>query len=389
MSELAFNINGEGFEVPAHATGWRVRRMRTKGSPEVVYGRDGLPLMLPIDAELDDLRAEVTIAGRYRLDLVDQNNKAIADGPSGYVQVNPEAAPVNGASTAFGSTQPSKPSDNIVIEAMRTQSAMALAVIERFPQMMESAATLLRAADGAGLPAREPRVLLEEDEDDDGEDGDEPSTSRPGFDLNKLVAQIVPILMASLGSGKLKIPGLGELLDWRKATPDAPHRAKANRPAKLAEASGGTDARDPDSDNAHDVLPPLAPQTMAHFIAVQSALTPEEGAIAREVAKDLTAAELRAWFDELGKLTVTEAVERVLGYAFDTLRAHRVRVAAATGNARSLSVIRRAGFRFEGVAREAEFCRGRWLDHAVFSLLKRDRVEPRTNETIRSGEPVT
>lgn len=90
-TELAFNINGEGFEVPAHATGWRVRRMRAKGSPEVVYGRDGLPLMLPIDAELDDLRSEVTIAGRYRLDLVDQNNKAIADGPSGYVQINPEA----------------------------------------------------------------------------------------------------------------------------------------------------------------------------------------------------------------------------------------------------------------------------------------------------------
>ncbi len=311
MSELAFNINGEGFEVPAHATGWRVRRMRAKGSPEVVYGRDGLPLMLPIDAELDDLRAEVTIAGRYRLDLVDQNNKAIADGPSGYVQINPEVAPANGASTAFSSALPSKPSDNIVIEAMRTQSAMALAVIERFPQMMESAATLLRAADGAGLPAREPRVLLEDDEDDDGEDGDEPSTSRPAFDLNTLVAQIVPILMASLGSGKLKIPGLGELLDWRKATPDAPHRAKASRPAKLAEASGGTDARDPDPDNAHDVLPPLDPQTMTHFIAVQSALTPEEGAIAREVAKDLTAAELRAWFDDLSKLTVPEAVGRV------------------------------------------------------------------------------
>lgn len=310
MSELAFNINGEGFEVPAHATGWRVRRMRAKGSPEVVYGRDGLPLMLPIDAELDDLRAEVTIAGRYRLDLVDQNNKAIADGPSGYVQINPEAAPANGASTAFGSALPSKPSDNIVIEAMRTQSAMALAVIERFPQMMESAATLLRAADGAGLPARVPRVLLEDDEDDDGEDGDEPSTSRPAFDLNTLVAQIVPILMASLGSGKLKIPGLGELLDWRKATPDATPRAKASKPLKLADASD-TDAHVPAPDNAHDVLPPIDPQTMAHFIAVQSALTPEESAIAREVAKDLTAAELRAWFDDLSKLTVPEAVERV------------------------------------------------------------------------------
>ena len=28
MSELAFNINGEAFDLPATATGWRVRRMR-------------------------------------------------------------------------------------------------------------------------------------------------------------------------------------------------------------------------------------------------------------------------------------------------------------------------------------------------------------------------
>ncbi len=61
MSELAFNINGEAFEVPANATGWRVRRMRAKGSPEVVYGREGTPLILPIDAELDDLRSEVDV----------------------------------------------------------------------------------------------------------------------------------------------------------------------------------------------------------------------------------------------------------------------------------------------------------------------------------------
>ena len=51
--------------------------MRAKGSPEVVYARDGLPLVLPIDAELDDLKSEVDVTGRYRLDLVDQNNKAL------------------------------------------------------------------------------------------------------------------------------------------------------------------------------------------------------------------------------------------------------------------------------------------------------------------------
>ena len=54
MSELAFNMSGEPFDVPGAATGWRVRRLKPRGAPEVVYGRDGLPLVLPIDAGIDD-----------------------------------------------------------------------------------------------------------------------------------------------------------------------------------------------------------------------------------------------------------------------------------------------------------------------------------------------
>ncbi len=304
MSELAFNINGEAFEVPAHATGWRARRMRAKGSPEVVYGRDGLPLVLPIDADLDDLRTEVNAPGRYRLDLVDQNNKAIEGAPSGYVQVNLDAA-ANSNSTAAIAGLPTKPSDNIVIEAMRTQSAMALAVIERFPQMMEAAATLLRAADGAGLPAREPRASDEEDEDDDTE-GAGPQS---GFDLNAIVAQVVPMLLMGLGNGKAKLPGLDELLDWRKAMPSKTRAKDPAKPTKPVEAAEAMTTHVPE--NATDVLPPIEPQTMAHFVAVQSALSPEEAAIAREVAKELSAGELRAWFDELSKLSVPDAVAKV------------------------------------------------------------------------------
>ena len=49
-----------------------------------------------------------------------------------------------------------------------------------------------------------------------------------------------------------------------------------------------------------------------------------------------------------------------------------MRVAAATDNHPSLAVIARLGFRFEGIAREAERCHGRWLDHAIFALLATD-----------------
>lgn len=69
---------------------------------------------------------------------------------------------------------------------------------------------------------------------------------------------------------------------------------------------------------------------------------------------------------------MTEAARAALDFAFRTMGAHRVRVAAATDNHPSLSVIGRVGFRFEGIARQAEWCDGRWLDHATFGLVATD-----------------
>ena len=84
--------------------------------------------------------------------------------------------------------------------------------------------------------------------------------------------------------------------------------------------------------------------------------------------------ELGYWLrvDTTGRGLMTEAGRAVLDWAFGPVNAHRVRVAAATDNHLSLAVIRRLGFRFEGIARQAERCNGRWLDHAVFALLVTD-----------------
>src|SRR5512144_341444 len=154
MSELAFNLSGEPFEVPSAAVGWRVRKLKPKGAPEVVYGRDGTPLTLPIDADMEDLRREARIEGRYRLDPLDDQNRAIANAPAGYVCLHPverasEPAPLP-------SPVPQGP-DHAVVEAMRLNTELARTIVDRFPTMLDSAAGLLRAADGAGLPAREPR----------------------------------------------------------------------------------------------------------------------------------------------------------------------------------------------------------------------------------------
>ena len=84
--------------------------------------------------------------------------------------------------------------------------------------------------------------------------------------------------------------------------------------------------------------------------------------------------ELGYWLrvDAWGKGLMTEAGRAVLDWAFGAVNAHRIRVAAATDNHPSLHVIGRLGFRFEGIARHAERCNGRWLDHSVFALVAGD-----------------
>ncbi len=86
------------------------------------------------------------------------------------------------------------------------------------------------------------------------------------------------------------------------------------------------------------------------------------------------AVELGYWLrtDAQQRGFMSEAVRFALQLSFRHMGAHRVRVAAATDNHPSLRVIQRAGFRFEGIARQAEWCSERWLDHAVFAMLSSD-----------------
>lgn len=299
MSELAFNANGETFEVPASVTGWRVRRMKPRGAPELVYGRDGRPLIIPIESDTEDLRNAVLTMGKYRLDPVNEDGRTVENVSAAYIQVvkpSPDAAVIPTPATRGEHEDP-------IREAMRLNTELAKSVVDKFPDMMTAAAELLRAADGAGLPSRAPRVL-----DANGNEIEDESEDAPqgGFDLNAFIGQIIPVLMAGLANGNVKLPGLGAMLDWRKAAPTPAKRSKPQKQIETEEIEGESVP-----DNALDIIPPIDPQTMAHFIAVQSALKPEEAAVAREVASKLTAAELRGWFDELSKLTVPQAVQKI------------------------------------------------------------------------------
>jgi hypothetical protein len=285
MSELAFNSNGDNFDVPATVTAWRVRRMKPRGAPELVYGRDGRPLTVPIEAEIEDLRDAVGAAGKYRLDPINDDGKCVEGVPPAYVQV---IAPERNAAEAVP-----KPThgDDTIREAMRLNTELAKSVIDRFPEMMQAAAELLRAADGAGLPAREPRAV-----EDDEDDADEATASPPSptFELiNTLVAQIVPVIVTSLASKGL--PKLGRVLDWRKAIPAAPQAGTTHVETKTAV-----------------VEPPvLDAAVMAKVMQIQAALTPAEQTRARMLAAELSPTELREWFAELSALDVPAALAKI------------------------------------------------------------------------------
>jgi ribosomal-protein-serine acetyltransferase len=74
----------------------------------------------------------------------------------------------------------------------------------------------------------------------------------------------------------------------------------------------------------------------------------------------------------VGRGLMREGAAAAVDWAFATVGLHRIRVAAAAENHASLHVIHALRFYFEGTAREAEWCDGRWLNHRVYSRLRDD-----------------
>jgi len=100
--------------------------------------------------------------------------------------------------------------------------------------------------------------------------------------------------------------------------PGADRLESGTEPADELNDDGITPKDDePATETADDELPTLDAAALAHFATIHGALTFREGMLARELAAELSPAELRTWMAELRELSVADAVARIRGVLGD------------------------------------------------------------------------
>jgi ribosomal-protein-alanine N-acetyltransferase len=70
-----------------------------------------------------------------------------------------------------------------------------------------------------------------------------------------------------------------------------------------------------------------------------------------------------------GRGLMTQALRGAVRYAFEELGLHRVEASIQPGNARSVALVRRAGFSKEGFSPKLLFIDGAWRDHEHWAIL--------------------
>jgi hypothetical protein len=318
-------------------------------------------LTLPIEADLDDLHEAVTASGKYRLDPIGDDGKAVENVPAAYIQVTKgernaggdygveRASDARVDSTMAGLGQAVIEAVRLNAEALRQNAEISMRAVDRLPQLMEAMTTMLNVATGTGLYALQQRELPPpalrnaaandngDEDDEDDEDDDEgagaseaaPATFGgfplpPGLDINKIVSQVASDVVTKL-IDKLsgKMPSFGAILDPRKAYAEGQRERAAQAAAQHAAAiqAPPLPARPPApaSQPTSQAAPmrttagviPTDPASMAHFLAVTNSLTRDEQILVVALAQELTDEQRAAWFNELLPLSVPDAVAKV------------------------------------------------------------------------------
>lgn len=77
------------------------------------------------------------------------------------------------------------------------------------------------------------------------------------------------------------------------------------------------------------------------------------------------------WLSEShsGRGIMTQCVRALLDQGFEEYNLNRIEIACATENYKSRAVAERLGFTLEGILRQNEYLYGRYVDHAMYSML--------------------
>jgi len=74
---------------------------------------------------------------------------------------------------------------------------------------------------------------------------------------------------------------------------------------------------------------------------------------------------------------MSEAVEVMIDYAFNTLELHRLEADTDPENAASLALLKKFGFKREGIFRERWLVQGKWHDSDMLGLLRSEYSPPK------------
>lgn len=154
---LANDRNGEPVELPTTAAAFRVRRaaQHGKGGAPAVVWRDGQPLVCAIETDVETLRELVgDKPGLYRLDAVDESGRTLANVPACYCQLGDGGDDGRSDDPLSRVLASNERLARVNAEAMEKLGA-------QLSSLVEAAAKLVAAADGAGVTKREAATVAE------------------------------------------------------------------------------------------------------------------------------------------------------------------------------------------------------------------------------------
>ena len=73
----------------------------------------------------------------------------------------------------------------------------------------------------------------------------------------------------------------------------------------------------------------------------------------------------------------SEAIMIMVDYLFLSKDLERIQAKADPENIASCKALEKAGFKREGILRKTFFCRGKWKDDCMFSILREEWKEPK------------